>query len=332
MAGRQSSLNAQTAQANANLAATSDAQRSAEANQRATAQAVAESEQIRAEEQTRLAFSRELAAAALNSLAEDQELAVLLALQALAQARTQEAEDALHRTAQEFRLLRTLNAPGKSPFVALSPNGQLLVTSGSGGATVWDPATGTILYELNVGHYINRAAFSPDGTLLVLPYENTSEENPEGYLEPSAVSIIDAETGEERLTFLAHDAWVQDVSFSSDGELFATASGDGTVKVWDLAATLAAGEGRERLTITGETFFWIVYFSPDGTRLVTANDDGHIQMWDARSGEELLHLNTETYSLAFSPDGARLVSGSWTGMLNIFDARSGERLSSTPGP
>jgi WD40 repeat protein len=353
----------QEAQANANFAATKEADAVAEAEQRATAQVVADEERdaavnaeatavaagIRADEQreaaltaeavavqerqtaeaqTRLAISRELAAAALNNLSEDQERALLLALQALAQAHTQEAEDALHRTAQELRLLRILDAPGKSPFVALSPDGRLLITSGANGATVWDAAAGTIIYELNVGHYINRAAFSPDGTLLILPYENTSEENPEGYLEPSAVSIIDAETGEELLTFLAHNAWVQDVSFSSDGSLFATASGDGTVKVWDLAATLAAGEGKERLTITSDTFFWIVYFSPDSTRLATTNDDGDIQVWDARSGEELLHLNAETYSLAFSPDGTRLVSGSWTGMLNVYDALSGERLSS----
>lgn len=353
----------QEAQTNANLAATSEAAAVDEAKQRATAQVVADEERdmavraeatavaagIRADEQreaamvaeaiaiqerqaaemqAQLAFSRELAAAALNSLSEDQERAVLLAIQALAQAHTQEAEDALHRTAQELRLLYTLDAPGKSPFVALSPDGRLLITSGANGATVWDAAAGTIIYELNVGHYINRAAFSPDGTLLILPYENTSEENPEGYLEPSAVSIIDAETGEERLTFLAHDAWVQDVSFSPDGSLFATASGDGTVKVWDLAATLTTGEGREQLNITGETFFWIVYFSPDGTRLATVNDDGVIQIWDAATGEELLRINAETYSLAFSPDGTRLVSGSWTGMLNVYDAFSGERLSS----
>jgi WD40 repeat protein len=302
----------------------------AEAEQRATAEAVAVQEQRTAEEQARLASSRELAAAAVNSLEEDQERAVLLALQALDQVHTQEAEDALHQTAQELRLLRTLDAPGRSTFVAASPDGRRLVTSGPAGAAVWDMATGEIEHELDVGHWLNRAAFSPDGTLLVLPHENTSEENPEGYQEPSAVSIVDVATGEEIHTFLAHDAWVQDVSFSPDGTLFATASGDGTSKVWDLAAILA-GESQERLSLAGgETFFWTVDFNSDGTRLATTNNEGIVQIWDAETGQELLSSNANSYGLSFSPDGTRLVTGNEEiGTLDVYDVATGQRLSRT---
>jgi DNA-binding SARP family transcriptional activator/tRNA A-37 threonylcarbamoyl transferase component Bud32 len=240
---RDTAIDAQaTAEAERQRADTERDTAQSEAIMRATAESVAIEERVIAEEQGQLAFSRELAAAALDALDEDQELAVLLAIQALEQVHTQEAEDALHRTVQELRLLKTLDAPGKSAWVSISPDGRLLISSADTGAAVWDTATWEILYSIDISEgWINRAAFSPDGAYLVTPNEGS-----ESFVE-STVSIYDAETGEELLTFVAHDGWVQDVTFNSDGTLFATAAGDGVAKIWDLAAPLAAGEGREYL-------------------------------------------------------------------------------------
>ncbi len=112
---------------------------------RATAEASAVIERHGAEEQTRLAFSRELAAAALNSQADDQERAVLLAIEALKQADTRQAQEALHRTVQELRIIHTLETPG-SAYVGLawSSDGMRLAASGIPGAVVLDSGTGEI--------------------------------------------------------------------------------------------------------------------------------------------------------------------------------------------
>ncbi len=321
---QQSSRNATLAN---NSAATAEAeQRRAEeaSDARATQQAVAE-------EQARLAFSRELAAAALNSLDEDQERAVLLAIQALNQARTQEAEEAFHRAVQGFRLLRTLQAPGKSPFVAASPDGRLLVASGETGATMWDVTTGEVLYNWDVGHYINRAAFNLDGKLLLLPNEGTSTDNLQGGQAPGTVTIVDAATGTELLTFQAHDQdWVQTVAISPDGTLFATGGGDGRIRVWDLAATLAAGVGQEQLSIlVAGTPPWKVEFSPDGTRLAADYDDNTVRLWDIQTGRQVWQVNSALGGVAFSADGSRLVISGDPGMLDVLDSRSGQRLSRT---
>jgi WD40 repeat protein len=292
---------------------------------RATAEAVAIQERVVAEEQSQLAFSRELAAAALDALAEDQELAVLLAIQALEQARTHEAEDALHRTVQELRLLHILEAPRKSAFIDLSPDGRLLISSADAGAAVWDTTTWDILYSIDIEEgWINHADFSPDGAYLVTPNEGS-----ESFVE-STVTIYEAETGEELLTFVAHDGWVQDVTFNSEGSLFATASGDGVAKIWDLAATLAAGEGREYLVLPpDETIHWSVAFSPDGDLLVTANDHNVIRVWDINTTQELWSTSSDSHVVAFSPDGTRLVNSGATGMLDVHDAITGQLLSRT---
>ncbi len=252
----------------------------------------------------------------------------MLALQALKQADTREAEEALHRTVQELRIIHTLERPGGWIGLGWSSDGLHLAASGTTGAAVWDPVSGKLLYvkEIKEG-MINRLAFSPDGSLLVLPSEGG---------DPTAkcyVSILDAKTGQDLVTFAAHDAYVQHASFNPAGTQFVTASGDGTIKIWDLTKTLASGEGQSILTVTFSkgTTPWAAWFSPDGKHLATANDDLKIHFLDAKSGKELWQAPTDSYDLSFSPNGGRMVVSGSMGMLDVLDTSTGKRLSRTFG-
>jgi hypothetical protein len=71
---------------------------------------------------------------------------------------------------------------------------------------------------------------------------------------------------------------VSAVSYSPDGTRLASASYDGTVKVWD------ARSGTELLTLRGHTApVTAVSYSPDGTRLASASADTTVKVWDART-------------------------------------------------
>src|SRR6185437_12091955 len=110
-----------------------------------------------------------------------------------------------------------------------------------------------------------------------------------------------------------HDREVMGVAFSPDGRLLATASSDGTARLWDPAT------GEHRRTLTGEVSG--VAFSPDGRLLATASDQT-ARLWDPATGE---HRRTLTghdgavAGVAFSPDGRLLATASLVGTARLWD-------------
>ena len=122
--------------------------------------------------------------------------------------------------------------------VAFSPDGTLL-TSASKDYTfkLWDVAK-----KENIATHVTGAtsvAFSPDGTILAYGAEGEA-------VLLDVARLLDVETKEPIFlfegyqdlivsVFISHTDWVFSVSFSPDGTLLASASGDNTIKFWDVS-------------------------------------------------------------------------------------------------
>src|SRR5262249_57557078 len=83
-----------------------------------------------------------------------------------------------------------------------------------------------------------------------------------------------------------HTERVWGVCFDPGGKRLASASGDGTARLWDVAG------GGALLTLAGHLNAGArgCAFSPDGKRLVSVGFDHTVKVWDAASGENPLTL------------------------------------------
>jgi WD40 repeat protein len=118
------------------------------------------------------------------------------------------------------------------------------------------------------------------------------------------------------------------VAFSSDGARVATASRDGTVRIWD------GLDRRELVLLCHEgkaADCWSVAFSSDNTRVVTACGHGIATVWDVISGREIFRLRPDegpVSKAAFSPEGDRIVAvaGGYGNTVLVWRLSSGAEI------
>ncbi len=114
--------------------------------------------------------------------------------------------------------------------------------------------------------------------------------------------------------FSGHTGDINDVAYSPRGDLIASASADGTIKLWQ-------PDGQLRHTLESDPRgVSHVRFSPDGEVLAAGGTSGTIALWHPQTGESLatLTMKDRITSLAFSPDGHWLAAGSIDGTIQLW--------------
>jgi dipeptidyl aminopeptidase/acylaminoacyl peptidase len=118
--------------------------------------------------------------------------------------------------------------------VAFSPNGRTMVTtSGDGLILVWDAETRKLRRSLKVPAPGRSHRFSPDGRYLAVGVWMRDQPVTE-QSNNVAVRVFDTSTWEEVFDFRGHHGMIFAVTIAPDGQTLATASKDGTVKLWDM--------------------------------------------------------------------------------------------------
>ncbi len=139
---------------------------------------------------------------------------------------------------------------------------------------------------------------------------------------------------EQETVLRGHTGPLTDVEFSPDGVRLASASEDGSARLWDFSAPSPGRVSALRGHIGPVN---VVAFSPDGTRLVTGGDGGKIWLWrptlpePAATGILLRQHESPVRALAWHPDGKQLVSGDESGAMVLWNTDEPQAPVSTRG-
>ncbi len=201
--------------------------------------------------------------------------------------------------------------------LAFNRDGKRIATGGLDGRACWaELETDThlrVFFDLQKPEPVFGVDFSPDGRRCAICGEQKVE---------ATVRVIELETGRETLKVRGHSQNVRGVRFSPDGRWLATASFDGTIKIWPaepLSDYLSLAGHDQPVCALAE--------SPDGKRLATGSLDRRAKIWDLDTGRlwKTLPVGFPVISLAFSPDGSRLATVASDNAAKVWPLNEGDQ-------
>ncbi|XP_047099131.1 notchless protein homolog 1 [Schistocerca piceifrons] len=239
----------------------------------------------------------------------------------------------------------TLSSHQKS-VTALRWGGTGLIFSASQDRTikVWRATDGVLCRTLEGhAHWVNTLALSTDYVLRTGPFDpvnNTSVTYNKTEMQQQALQKYESviSNGGERLVsgsddftlFLwqpesnkkpvarmtGHQQLINDVKFSPDARIIASASFDKSIKLWDGLT------GKYLTSLRGHVqAVYQVAWAADSRLLVSGSADSTLKVWNLKSGKLQIDLPghaDEVFAVDWSPDGLRVVSGGKDKILKLW--------------
>jgi WD40 repeat protein len=205
------------------------------------------------------------------------------------------------------KVIRQLKHDWYVPFMAISPDGQRLVTVSAslrGKTRLWEIKTGRLLAEEDdaIASWWP-PSFSADGERFAAAF----------WYE---FRLFDADSGKlmAKNNDFRHDELLHGVALSPDGATVATATQEARTRVWD------ALTGKPKRFIGTEMDASCIRFAPD-SRLLYIGASTDTGLWNIVTGKRVLDLRdaNDTKMPAFSPDGRLIAVPDWkaTGIWRI---------------
>ena len=217
-------------------------------------------------------------------------------------------------------LQRSLDNVGSVNAIALSPDGQTLVSASFGTIRIWNVRTGRLVRTLNSVHSkksVKTVAVSPDSSILA---SGGGDNN---------VILWDLKTGRRMRTIAAHKAAVNEIAFSRDGQTLASGSDDKTVRLWNVRT------GSRLRTLSGHAGgVNAIALSRDGKTLASGSQDKTVRLWNLGTGEVRRIITGHggpVNAVAFSPNGQIVASASTDNTIRLSNVQDGKRTRTFKG-
>jgi WD40 repeat protein len=198
------------------------------------------------------------------------------------------------------------DAPAIDDVIGSPTQAQAVVLMDSGPAWLWTAGADAVPLEEESDSNLTaeNAAFSPDGKLLAVGYNN------------GKIELWDTAQPEKAPDVLAgHFGWINNLEFSPDGATLLSASADRTARLWSVDGTPIASLNDHTDAVLS------AHFSKDGNTIITASTDDTARMWSLDGNAQLVFRHTAPVDEAWcSPDGKYVFSVLTDGSAQLWQA------------